>query len=110
MPHPPWEDLSEFFDLSEFAVTAVVRRDGTEIGEVRGIFDDPNVVSDLGEYEFDHPTPQFVCKETDVSAVRKGDVLEVIGRVYDIMREPQLDGTGIATLILSEPNVIYAGL
>ena len=111
MPHPPWEDLSEFFDPDEFATTAIITRDEEQIGEVLGIFDDPNQVAELGEYEHDHPVPRFVCKEVDAALIERGDVLTIEGKEFDVMQEPELDGTGIATLILAEPNVIYdAGL
>lgn len=111
MPHPPWEDLSEFFASDEFATTAIITRVEEQIGEVLGIFDDPNQVAALGEYELDHPTPRFTCREVDVADVAKGDVATIEGRSFDIMQEPELDGTGIATLILAKPNVVYdAGL
>ncbi|AVO37388.1 head-tail joining protein [Pukyongiella litopenaei] len=107
MPHPAWEDLSEFFDPDEFATTATIRRDGEIIGEVLGIFDDPNQIAALGNYELDHPTPRLICPETDIADISRGDVATIEGRDFDIMQEPELDGTGIATLILAEPNVIY---
>jgi hypothetical protein len=111
MPHPSWEDLSEFFDPDEFATTAIISRAGEQIGEVFGIFDDPNKVAELGEYELDHQTPRFTCREVDAVDIVKGDVATIEGREFDIMQEPALDGTGIATLILADPNVIYdAGL
>ena len=111
MPQPLWEDLSEFFDPDEFATTAIVTRDEEMIGEVLGIFDDPNQVAELGEYQFDHPVPRFACKEVDAGLIERGDVVTIEGKEFDVMQEPELDGTGIATLVLSEPNVIYdAGL
>lgn len=111
MPNPNWEDLSEFFDPDEFAALAVISRDGGTIGEVLGIFEDPTEVAALGDYELDNPTPKFVCRASDVVDTRKGDVLTVDGRALDVMQDPELDGTGLATLVLSEPGVIYgAGL
>lgn len=111
MPHPDWEDLSVFFDPDAFATTAVITRGSETVAEVLGIFDDPNEVASLGEYEFDHPNPRFVCPETDVVDVRKGDLVKIEGKTFDLTQEPELDGTGIAALILAEPNVIYdAGL
>jgi len=75
--------------------------------EVLGIFDDPNDVAALGEYELDHPTPRFICPEVGVVDAHRGDVVTIEGKAFDLMQEPQLDGTGIATLVLAEPNVIY---
>lgn len=111
MPHPEWEDLSPFFEPTEFGTIAAISRGAETVAEVFGIFDDPNEVAALGEYELDHPSPRFVCPEDAVADVRKGDVVTIEGKKFDLMQEPDLDGTGIATLILAEPNVIYdAGL
>lgn len=111
MPHPDWEDLSAFFDLDEFATTAIITRGTDQVAEVLGIFDDPNEVARLGECDMDHPTPRFTCAETDVAAVEALDVATIEGKAFDIMESPQLDGTGIAVLILGTPNVVYnAGL
>ncbi len=111
MPHPDWEDLSAFFDPEAFATRAVITRAGKTVAEILGIFDDPNEVAVLGAFERDHPTPRLVCPEVDVGDVRKGDVVTIEGKAFDLMREPERDGTGLATLILAEPNVIYdAGL
>jgi len=111
MPHPDWEDLSAFFDPDEFATSAVIARGSETVAEVLGIFDDPNQVARLGEYELDHVGPRFVCSEVAVAGVIKGDTATIEGTTWDIIREPELDGTGIATLMLAAQNVIYnAGL
>jgi hypothetical protein len=107
MPHPDWEDLCAFFDPDVFATAAVITRRERTVAAVLGIFDDPNAVASLGEYEPDHPTPRFICPEVAVTDVRKGDVVTIEGKAFDLMQEPELDGTGIAALILAEPNVIY---
>lgn len=111
MPHPHWEDLSDFFDPDEFATLATITRASENVGEVLGIFDDPNQVASLGDYDLDHPVPKFMCAEVDVAAVKRGDIVTIEGKDFDLIEDPQLDGTGIATLILGKPNVIYnAGL
>ena len=111
MPNPPWESLSDFFHPDEFATLAIITRDSENVGEVLGIFDDPNQIASLGEYDHDHTVPKFVCSETDAAAIERGDVVTIEGKDFDLIEEPQLDGTGIATLILGRPNVIYnAGL
>ena len=111
MPHPDWESLSDFFDPAEFATAAEFKRGGEKIGEAFGIFDDPNNRAALGEYMLDHPEPRFTCAEADVALVRCGDVVAIEGRDFDLLQEPEKDGTGIAVLILARPNVIYnAGL
>jgi len=111
MTHPDWEDLSAFFDPDEFATTAVITRGADLVAEVLGIFDDPNEVARLGEFDMDHPTPRFTCPEAAVAGVQPRDIATIEGKAFDVMEAPQLDGTGIAVLILGTPNVIYnAGL
>lgn len=107
MAGPVWENLAEFFDPSEFATAATITRDGQEIGEVFGIFDDPTQIAELGEYQHHHATPRFVCAEDDATDVLRDDVLTIEGKSFDVLEEPQLDGTGIATVVLSKPNVMY---
>jgi hypothetical protein len=107
MPHPPWEDLATFFDPDDFATTATIRRAGEIVGEVLGIYDDPNHVSSLGDYDLDHPVPKFTCAEVDTAGFHRGDTVEIEGTTFDLMEEPSRDGTGISVLILGDQNVIY---
>lgn len=98
MPKPAWEDLDAFLNVDEFAVTATVTlHDGTTKA-VRGIFDDPYLNAQLGEYEADSSRPRLTCKEADVALVRRGDTVEIDGRVYDVLTSAQPDGTGMALL------------
>jgi|GEM_PF-6505759 len=111
MPHPDFEDITEFFDPDEFATTAHITRGAENIGDVLGIFDDPNEVARIGEYSMDHVTPKFECAEVDVADVHKNDRVTIEGREFDLMEEPQLDGTGTARLVLGKTTVTYnAGL
>ncbi|SMX27288.1 Phage Head-Tail Attachment [Pelagimonas phthalicica] len=111
MPHPDWEDLSDFFDPDEFATKAIITRGAEAVAEVFGIFDDPTDVASLGEFELEHPNPRFVCAEVEVSLVHAKDVVTIEGKAFDLMRAPELDGTGLAVLHLATPNVIHdAGL
>lgn len=107
MPQPEWEDLSDFFDPDEFADTARITRDGQDVAQILGVFDDPSQVSQLGEYEHDHQTPIFLCPETAAADIQADDVATIDGIAYDVMKSPQRDGTGLVTLILSEQNVYY---
>lgn len=107
MPEPAWEDLSAFFDADEFATTAVITRGVDPVAEVLGVFDDPNEVASLGDFEMDHPTPRFLCPESAVVGVRSGDVATIEGRDFDVVDAPQRDGTGLATLVLAKQTVTY---
>lgn len=104
MPKPSWENLGVFFQQDTaggFATTAVITFCGTnETREVRGIFDDPYLNADLGEYEVDTSAPRFTCAEADVVGVRRGDYLTLDGVTYNIMTDPQSDGAGVAILRL----------
>lgn len=107
MPGPAWENIGDFFDLADFATPAVVTRSGRRVADFLGVFDDPSVTASLGEYENDSVEPIFTCAEIDIAAVKIGDVVTIEGRAFDLVKPPQLDGTGIAVLRLVSPNVIY---
>lgn len=98
MPAPAWEDLDAFLNVDEFAITATVSlQDGTTRA-VRGIFDDPYLNAELGEYELDTNRPRLNCKESDVLGVARGDVVEIDGQAYDVLSAPHSDGAGMAML------------
>lgn len=107
MPQPVWEDLAEFFDPAEFAIEAVFMRAENEIGRVFGFFMDPNEVASLGDFQTDLPGPQFVCAGSDALAVKSRDLGVIDGTTYDVLRDPQHDGSGIAVLFLAEQPEIY---
>ena len=102
MGNRAWEDLDVFLSEKEFAVAAVVRLGDGSSRLVRGIFDDPYLNAEAGEYELDTAQPRLTCKWADVRDVRRGDTLEVEGRVYDVVTHAQADGTGMAILALAE--------
>ena len=58
MPHQSWESLDPFLNTDEFASTATVRPVVGDPFTVRGIFDDPYLHSQLGEYELDTSRPR----------------------------------------------------
>jgi hypothetical protein len=103
MPAPDWEDLTEFFDVTEFADTAEITTAAGQVLTVAGIYDDPYLNAQLGEYQMDISDPRFTCKETDVQGVKRGDVAVIDGKEYDILTAPQSDGTGVAVLKLASP-------
>lgn len=98
MPSPAWEDLDAFLNVDEFAVLATVRLQGGTTRAVRGIFDDPYLNAQLGEYELDTVRPRLTCKESDLVGVLRGDEVEIDGKVYDVLSTPNPDGTGMAIL------------
>lgn len=109
MPAPSWEDLDAFLQdetAGGFAILAVISLHGAGTRELHGIFDDPYLNADLGEYEADTSAPRFTCKEIDVVGVGRGDYWQQldaktklpIGARYNIMTDPQSDGAGMAIL------------
>jgi hypothetical protein len=102
MPAPAWENLDEFLDLEDFAFAASVQlRDGST-RQVAGIFDDPYMNAQLGEYDLDTSKPRFTAKETDLAGVDRGDVVTLAGKQYDVLTGPQSTGDGLAVLQLAE--------
>lgn len=98
MLQPGWENLGDFLNADEFAVTAVLHPQGGSPRSIVGIFDEPFMDAELGEYRMDQVVPRFLCRADQVAGVQRGDVLEVQGRTLDILAAPQADGTGMATL------------
>lgn len=101
MPKPAWDDLDAFLNTDEFAVAATVRLQDGGARLVRGIFDDPFLNAQLGEYELDTTRPRLLCKEADVIGVGRGDLVDIQGRTYDVLTTAQPDGTGMALLELA---------
>lgn len=107
MPSPAWEDLDDFLQDDDFACPAVISLAGGAAIALSGIFDDPYVGAELGEYDHDTTGPRFTCKESLVGAVRRGDTITITfpagAKTYDIMTGAQPDGTGMAVLELTQP-------
>ena len=101
MPAPDWENLDDFLDEKEFAVSVTVTRaDGTVL-TLSGIYEDQYLDAQLGEYRMDSERPRVWCKQADVNGVARGDTCTVDGITYDVMTQPQGDGTGMAMLDLA---------
>lgn len=101
MPTPAWDDLNIFVSVDDFAIEATVHRQDGDPSTVVGIFDDPYMNAQLGEYELDTSRPRFTCKESDVIGVLRGDMVHINGRVYDVLSSAQPDGIGMAVLELA---------
>ncbi|MTH78748.1 head-tail joining protein [Paracoccus aestuariivivens] len=95
------EDLSQFLQVDEFAHACELRLAGGIVREVRGIFDEPFLDAELGEYRFETSQPRLLGRAADFDGVIKGNLITIDGREFDIMGSPQIDGTGMATLRLA---------
>lgn len=96
-----WENLDAFLRVAEFATVATISRDGVELRQVAGIFDDPYLNAELGEYDMDTTHPRLTCKWSDISDVVRGDVVRLDGRDFDVITNAQPDGTGMGLLSMA---------
>lgn len=111
MPAPEWENLGDFFNLSDFALSVEFLPSSGASFFVNAIFDNMYMDTDLGEYDAEMNAPRLTCKAEDVESVLRGDRVVVDGVTYDIMTGPQTDGTGLAVIKLGEqPADQYAVL
>jgi hypothetical protein len=59
----------------------------------------------------DLDVPYIIGSASELAFARKGDIATIDGVAFDVMKEPQRDGSGVATVILAVPNVMHnAGL
>lgn len=92
--------LSDFFDLDDFAVEAILTFAGGGSVTVQGIFDTPQATRNASDLlDVTMPATQFVCPTADVSGAAEGDALEVNSVEYTV-RVILTDGTGVSTFIL----------
>ena len=104
MTHRPvWDDLSIFVDPDDFAVEGRITLSDGSTRTVNGIFDWPGVQAELGDYQQDDLMPQFMAIATDLVGIKRGDLIMIDGQLFDILAQPQPDGTGMAVLLLAKP-------
>lgn len=103
MPALPWEDLDAFLSVDDFAVDAVLSLQGGETRQIRVIYDDPYLNAELGEYSADTSDPRANGKMADFQGASRGDTLTITstGQVFDVLTNPQPDGSGWAVLSLA---------
>jgi hypothetical protein len=114
MPHPSWDDPSDFIELDDFAVKATIQfQDGTT-RTIAGIYDGPYVEATIGvkrfggDFQQDTTKPKFTCVEGACNGARRGDSLMVyladgvtVFGSFSIMTYPQPNGTGLESLELT---------
>lgn len=94
------EDLSLFFDASDFGTSARWRAGGAGAGvDVVGIFDNGFASPSLGALSSVDREIVFRCAASDVPGVARGDTLKVGDVTYRVV-EPRPDGTGVVILVL----------
>lgn len=103
MPKPSWENLNVFFQtdtVGGFADVATFELVDGEVRQITGIFDDPYLNAELGEYEVDTSAPRFTCAETDAQGIGRKDIMTLGGKRYSVMAYPKSDGVGVAIIQL----------
>ena len=111
MPKASWENLDSFLVPEHQGGFAIASKITDKLGGERivwGIFDDPYLNAQLGEYEVDTSSPRFTCKESDVFGIDRGDYWQRLnsitlapeGEPLNIMSSPQSDGNGMAIIVM----------
>lgn len=99
-----WENLDVFLQdeaQGGFAIKVKIEFQNGSDREITGIFDEPYLNAQLGEYEVDAIEPRFTCKLIDAKGIQRLDRLILNdGREFNIMTYPQPDGTGLCILKL----------
>jgi hypothetical protein len=102
VPALAWEDPADFLSTDEFATTATFSRGGKVIArDVPGIFDDPTMNVETGEYDMNSSAPRFTCALSRVGMLKKNDEAMIDGAAYLLDHDPHKDGTGWAVLTMS---------
>lgn len=96
-----WENLDDFLDTDEFAVSGVLSFQAGGSVSVNVIFDDPYLNAQIGEYEMDTTNPRVLGKLSELKLALRGDILTIGSLDYDVLTLAQPDGTGMATLSLA---------
>lgn len=107
MRGPSWENLDDFLQADDdggFANTAVIHFQTGGSRTVKAIFDDPYLMSEIGEYDADTSQPRLNGKEVDFAGVARGDTVTVTGETFDILTSPQADGTGWAIIKMARQD------
>lgn len=103
MTTPAWDNLDDFLDTDDFAVTATIGLRSGQSRPVVGVYGGPYVKARVGDdIEQDTTRPIFTCKAADVIGVQRGDGITIPGEGrFGILTSPQPDGTGMAVLELA---------
>ena len=97
---PAWDNLDDFLDTDDFATVATFTSQAGVAKQVKGIFDEPYLDAQLGEYNMDTSSPRFTCKAADAAGTKRNDTCAIGSTQYDVL-SVQPDGTGMATVQLA---------
>lgn len=93
-------DLAIFFGIDDFGDAATYTPLVGAAVTVNGIFDNPQASRTVTEnMDITAPSPQFVCRTSDLPSVAEGDAIAIRSVNYTI-RAVLTDGTGVTTLMM----------
>lgn len=96
------DDLADFFDCDEFAVQVTLLFANGKRRTVNAIFDDPYFNTDIGEYVLDTTEPRITAASKDIADLHwRADLVQIKGETFNVVTEPQHDGTGVAVVKLA---------
>lgn len=96
----PFENDLHMF-MGDFAENVQFTLESEEKFNVRGVFDNPFNLIQLGEAEIESTESRLTCVESDIAPVQVGNTVLIRNKVYDVVCiEP--DGTGMAVVKLAE--------
>ena len=96
------EDISEFFDDSDFAVIADFMPASGGQCRIKGIFDKEYFAVDGGEViGVSGNQPKFMCETAKIRDAAYDDDIRILDKLYKII-SIQDDGTGVTTLLLED--------
>ncbi|QKN87905.1 head-to-tail attachment protein [Acinetobacter phage vB_AbaP_Alexa] len=103
MPKPSWENLDVFFQtdtVGGFGDVATFELADGSVRQITGIFDNPYLNAQTGEYEIDDMQPRFTCPETAAKGIKQYDYMVLDGKRYNVMGYPKSDGVGVVIIPL----------
>lgn len=74
---------------------------GTDGLPLKGIFDNAYFLQEIGDMDLDNTQPRLTCVMEDIAKVKKENTVEIDNVLYDVIKDPQPDGTGMAVIVLS---------
>lgn len=91
------ENISQYFSVDDFAISATFTPEGGSSTAVKGIFE--NLFSE--DLSVNGTLPTFTCSESDVSTLAVDGTITINSNNY-FVRQKKADGTGVTTLVLEK--------
>lgn len=93
------ENLDQFFDTDDFAVSAVITKTGGATVNVPVIFNTPSQSVEIYDTAIETDAPFCQVQTSKIPGVKKGNTITVEAKSYTIEKISN-DGSGVSTLFL----------